>query len=186
MNKTMIILFIALVAAVTILVAVLAVVLKKKKTAMQQDNKASAASWLEPAIVDGIRTHALRFMGLYEGIYLAVAKQSLDGMDAYREWQVRMENLSEDRKFCDAFGAHFPQAGAQLSHLQELLRYVDAAGIHRDGKTVHIADEKTRKQYIYLGSDGLTIGKEYKVLKPCWLQNDTVVEQGFLSSKEGL
>ena len=102
------------------------------------------------------------------------------------EWHIRMEKLAEDRPFCDAFAARFPQTGAQLSHLRELLLYIDAAGIRRDEKPVHIADGKTQKWYIYLGSDGLTVGREYKVLKPCWIQNDIVVEQGFLSSKEGL
>jgi len=186
MNKTVMILLIAAVVAVVVLIAVLVTVLKKKKPAVQQENKEPAMPPLDPVIVDGLQTYALRFMGLYEGIYTAVEKQSLDGMDAYREWHIRMENLSEDSRFCEVFAARFPQTGAQLSHLQELLRHIDAAGIRRDGSAFHIADEKTQKQYIYLGSDGLTVGKEYKVLKPCWLQNDTVVEQGFLSSKEGL
>lgn len=186
MNKTVIILLIAAVVAVVALIAVLLTVLKKKKLTVQQENKEQAIPPLDPVIVDGIQTYALRFMGLYEGIHMAVDKQSLDGMDAYREWHIRMENLGEDSRFCDAFTARFPQTGAQLSHLKELLHYIDAAGIHRIGEAVHVANEKTPKQYIYLGGDGLTVGKEYKVLKPCWLQNDTVVEQGFLSSKEGL
>ena len=186
MNKTVMILLIATVVAAAALIAVLAVVLKKKKPALQQENKEPAMPPLDPVIVEGIQTYALRFMGLYEGIYMAVDKQSLDGMDAYREWHIRMGNLGEDSRFCDAFSARFPQTGAQLSHLQELLHYIGAAGIRRDGRAIHIANEKTQKQYIYLGSDGLIAGKEYKVLKPCWLQNDTVVEQGFLSSKEGL
>lgn len=186
MDKTVMILLIVLAVAVAVLAAVLAVVLKKKKQTVGQENKKTAMSVLDPVIVEGIQTYALRFMGLYEGIHMAVDKQSLDGMDAYREWHIRMENLGEDNRFCDAFTARFPQTGAQLSHLQELLHYIEAAGICRSGETVHIANEKTQKQYIYLGCDGLIAGKEYKVLKPCWLQNDTVVEQGFLSSKEGL
>lgn len=186
MDKTVMSLLIAFAIAVVVLAAVLAVVLKKKKQTVGQESKKTAISVLDPVIVEGIQTYALRFMGLYEGIYMAVDKQSLDGMDAYREWHIRMGNLGEDSRFCDAFTARFPQTGAQLSHLQELLHYIDAAGIHRIGEAVHVANERTQKQYIYLGSDGLTVGKEYKVLKPCWLQNDTVVEQGFLSSKEGL
>lgn len=186
MDKTVMILLIILAVSVAVLSVVLAVVLKKRKQAVTQQTKETISSPLNPVIVDGLQKYALRFMGLYEGIHMAVDKQSLDGMDAYREWHIRMENLGEDSRFCDAFTARFPQTGAQLSHLQELLHYIDAAGIHRDGNAIHIANEKTQKQYIYLGSDGLIAGKEYKVLKPCWLQNDTVVEQGFLSSKEGL
>ena len=186
MNKTVIILLIALAVAVAALAVVLAVVLKKKKQVVRQEAEKTAEPVLDPVIVEGLQKYAIRFMGLYEGIYMAVDKQSLDGMDAYREWHIRMGNLGEDKQFCDAFTARFPQMGAQLSHLQELLHYMDAAGIHRDGSAFHIADEKTQKQYIYLGSDGLIAGKEYKVLKPYWLRNDTVVEQGFLSSKEGL
>lgn len=186
MNKTVMISLIAAVIAVAVILAVLAIVRKKEKPAARQENQKPVSPPLDGVIVEGIQKNALRFMGLYEGLYMAVDKQSLDGMDAYREWHIRMENLSEDSRFCEAFAARFPQMGAQLSHLQELLRYIDAAGIRREEKAVHIADEKTQKQYVYIGGDGLTVGKEYKVLKPCWMQNDTVVEQGFLSSKEGL
>ena len=185
MDKTGMILLIALAAVIAVVTIVLVAVLKKQKPAVQQEKQESTGPSLDPVVVEGLQKYALRFMGLYEGIYAAVDRQTLEGVDAYREWHIRMLNLGEDEQFCNAFSAHFPQADARISHLQELLRYMDAAGIRRSGETVHIANEKTQKQYIYLGSDGLTAGKEYKVLKPCWLQNGTVVEQGFLSAKEG-
>ena len=184
MNATHILL-VTVAVVIVVLIAILAVVLKKR-TPVTQCAAKSCLPPLDSVIVEGIEKNALRFIGLYEGIYTAVDKQMPDAADAYREWHIRMSNLQENERFCEAFTARFPQTNVQLFHLQELLRYIDAAGIRRDAKQFHIAQEDTSKQYIYLGGDELCAGKEYKVLKPCWVQGDIIVEQGILAPKEGL
>lgn len=172
MNPKEWILLIGLIVLGVLLIAVLLVVKRKKK-----------APAPDPVIVAGLQSNALRFMGLYEGIYAAVHQGTSDGAEAYREWHIRAENL--DPAFQQAFAARFPGTEPQISHLRELLDSVEAAGICRSEETLHTADAMTEKRYIYFGSDTLQPGKAYQVLKPCWTQNNIIVEQGILVPKEG-
>lgn len=172
MNTTQWILLIVLVVLGALLIAALLVARRKKK-----------APAPDPVIVAGIQSNALRFMGLYEGIYDAVHQGTSDGAEAYREWHIRAENL--DPAFQSAFAARFPGTEPQISHLRELLDSVEAAGICRSEEALHTADAMTEKRYVYFGSDTLQPGKVYQVLKPCWTQNNIIVEQGILVPKEG-
>lgn len=174
-------------AAIPVALWLLISALKKKPVppAKAPGNTGESIFAADPVITEGLRQHALRFMGLYEGIYTAVQTRSPDAMDAYREWHIRMENLRSDGPFYEAFRARFPETGAEESHLQDLLHCFEAAGIRRDTQTVHTAGSETGKQYIYMGADELCIGKEYKILKPCWKLDGITVQQGLLIPMEG-
>lgn len=178
-------LIVVIAAVIVYAVTVLAVMLKKRVAVKKNTDEQPDAIDLDPVIVAGIERNALRFMGLYEGIYTAVETHSVDAMDAYREWYIRMGNLQEDGDFCQAFSSRFPQTGARIEHLQELLSHIYAANIRRNEECVHTANQKTDEQYIYMGADALCIGEEYKVLKPCWLHGQITVQQGLLIPMEG-
>lgn len=134
----------------------------------------------EACLLQGMARHATRFTGLYEAMYMAAVGSDLQVPDAYREWQVRMERLKEDREFYEAFCRSFPADCAAIGDVRRLLECAAAAGIRRDKAATCVADGNTLKRYIYLGGDALCPGNTYTVAKPCWLLGDTVVEQGVL------
>lgn len=138
----------------------------------------------ETVITEGIGKNAARFSGLYEGIYTAVSSQSLDRLDAYKEWHIRMQNFREDEAFYQAFTEQFPQEDVQLQHLELLMACIRAAGITRGSETAHIADKTTAERYIYFGSGSPCPGTEYPVFKPCWTMGEKIIEQGVLMPKE--
>ena len=174
-------------AALLVIVGAVALILTRKRRGTKiQPPPEQPGPVLDEVILNGIKTHALRFIGLYEGLYTAVQTQSVDAADAYKEWHIRMGNLHDDEAFRNAFCTRFPREGAALSHLQELLVHVEAAGICRSTETVHVAGPRTREQYIYMGAGDILPGKEYKVLRPCWLQDEVTVQQGLLIPKEGM
>lgn len=190
MNNTILFLIIGAVAALVLIVVLIAVLSVKKRSRTQQpritEESVQPVPELDSVIVEGIRNHALRFIGLYEGIYAAVQANSSDVPDAYTEWHIRLGNLREDEDFCQHFCTRFPRDGAELPQLQELLQYVEASGIQRMPEGTHRASPQTQEQYIYMGADELCIGKEYKIFKPCWVQNGITVQQGMLIPMEGL
>ena len=136
----------------------------------------------DPVLAAFIGRYAHRFNGLYEGLYLANAPEA-PVPDAYGEWQVRIESLREDEAFYRAFTEAFPRQ-AEPFHVKRLLACIRAAGIERQPQNTHVADQTTRERYVYLGSGPVTLGETYRVLKPCWLRQGQVVEQGALLPKE--
>lgn len=190
MSKTVLYLIIGAAAVLALVVVLIAVLSAKKRSRTQQpritEESVQPVPELDRVIVEGIRNHALRFIGLYEGIYAAVQANSSDVPDAYTEWHIRLGNLREDEDFCQHFCTRFPRDGAEIPQLQELLQYMEAAGVQRMPEGTHRAGPQTREQYIYMGADELCIGKEYRIFKPCWLQNGITVQQGMLIPMEGL
>ncbi len=139
----------------------------------------------DPVLTEGLRRNARRFSGLYEGIYTA-AQQAQPDPEAYREWHIRLENLSADTAFYEAFRKQFPPADVTASRLSQLLEIISAAGICRGTETAHTASSATAEQYVYLGTGSLTPGMEYAVLKPRWSLNGETLQQGILTDKENL
>lgn len=149
-----------------------------------QSRRNSSEHDTDAAIVEGIRQNSRRFLGLYEEIYSAVKARSLEQTGAYSEWHIRMMNFPEDDAFRIAFLRRFPKENVDLEHLALLLHLIEEAGIVRGSETTWIADSASSQKYILLSSDELCVGKEYRVLKPCWMQNEIVVQQGLLEPLE--
>lgn len=149
----------------------------KKKPAAQP---AARPQSMDSAVVNGIARYAARFTGLYEALYMAAQGGSTAVPDAYREWQVRMEQLRGDSGFYIAFRGRFPEMGANISHVRQLLAHIHAAGVVRQQESVHVANAETKNRYIYLGDDGICPGRGYTVAKPCWMWGSNVIEQGVL------
>ena len=177
-------------AGITLLASVVGLILcSRKKTSCAQapdQPPTPPVPELDEVLVAGLRSHALLFLGLYEGIYMAAENQSPEAMDAYTEWYIRLGNLPEDDLFRRKFTGSFPRDGVHPEHLRKLLQYIRAAGICRSREQTHMATDKTREQYIYMGADELILGKEYKVFRPCWLLDSVTVQQGLLIPMEGM
>lgn len=137
-----------------------------------------------PAITAGIARNALRFMGLYEGIYTNVTTPETADPGAYREWHIRMQNLRHDREFYDVFCQQFPRDGVTPAHMDYLLLCIFASGIRRGTEHTHTATTATREAYVYLGAGPICPGTQYTVVRPCWTLNGQTVEQGILAPKE--
>lgn len=134
----------------------------------------------------GIRTHAVDFDGLYEGLYQSVQRHDFCSTDAYQEWCDRV-GQSEDELFHSAFQGLFSKADVENEAFcreqhQQLLDCVLAAGIERDrdsGLTC-TADESLRLAYVAADGQKPEIGLEYTIVKAAWLSGGKVIEYGLV------
>ena len=155
------------------LTVALVLALRKGKKAPQRP----AAAPTPNVLLQGLVKHSGRFTGLYEALYISLGSGQVP--DAYQEWHIRMTKLQVDPQFYQVFTARFPANGSP-AHVQDLLSHIRAAGIIRETAATHVANAETLKHYIYLGGDSLCPGQTYQVVKPCWICNGTVIEQGVL------
>lgn len=133
----------------------------------------------QDVLLQGLAKHCGRFTGLYEALYMSLGSNQVP--DAYHEWHIRMMKLQVDPQFHQVFIGRFPENGTP-AQVQDLITQLQAAGISRETTTTHVANAETLKHYIYLGGDNLCPGQTYNVVKPCWVCNGVVIEQGVLMS----
>lgn len=137
----------------------------------------------EADLYAGLVRHAERFDGLYEALYQSVEAEPFCA-DAYIEWQERVRNLSGDDPYIALFTKAFPfHSGASAPEQQaaeKLLQCLGQAGFVRIEEARHTVQDGTWKQYRYLGQPQPSVGTVCRVLKPCWMVQQRVAEQGLL------
>lgn len=151
--------------------------LRKGKKAPQKTVVSPPPVSGQTILLQGLARYCSRFTGLYEALYMSLGSGQVP--DAYREWHIRMTTQQIDPQFLRVFVSRFPENGT-AAHVQDLMAHIQAAGITRETAATHVANPETLKRYIYLGGDSLCPGQTYNVVKPCWVYNGTVIEQGVL------
>lgn len=140
-------------------------------------------------LLEGLARHAPLYDGLYEGIYQAAHQDNMVSRDAIREFCGRTAGLEEDAAFAQTFAARFDgsadaEPAAYREKMAELLELLQAAGITRAAETELALSPKVRREYIFLGEPVPADGAVCRVMKPRWICQDRLVEQGILMAKE--
>lgn len=162
---------ILLVAAVAVIMAVvIGVVIRREK------KKPS----FSPELAVGILCHAAKYEGLFEGLYQTASREAPGNYDAYLEWLNRTENIRGDDGFRQAFEREFPSGEADPQKLRRLLLCIREAGILRVEEQTHTIGPDSRRRYVCPGGDMPPEGTACRVLKPCWVCGDRVIEQGMI------
>lgn len=183
---------VAAVAVIAVIIVVAAVIMAKKKkssqnktTVIQPVEKKEKPVTDEKLVFIGkcIRAHITRFDGLYEGVFRYT--ENPDDADALIEWKERVNTLSDDDEFVNAFNEKFDfSEGADLTaQAMQLMKCIELSGIKRADEAVHTVDTGTAKKYVCIDGQIPPKDTQCKVIKPYWVLDEKVIEQGYIMRK---
>ena len=113
------------------------------------------------------------FTGTYESLYQATKTPGFELSD----WHARMEVLKE----CPDLQMLMQAIGSDPS---KVLNFVMSCGVERDERSVVVADESTRYQYVEFDGADIVVGTSYQVLLPFWHNGATLLGKGILKPLE--
>lgn len=188
------------VAAVAVIAVAVVIMAKKKKSSKNKtsntsnENKTTVNQPVEKKekpvadeklvfIGKCIRAHITRFDGLYEGVFRYT--ENPDDADALIEWKERVNTLSDDDEFVNAFNEKFDfSEGADLTaQAVQLMKCIELSGIKRADEAVHTVDTGTAKKYVCIDGQIPPKDTQCKVIKPYWVLDEKVIEQGYIMRK---
>lgn len=123
------------------------------------------------------------FSGLYEPLH-SIGKGSLKfRMGVVGDWATRTINLNNasnyllfwDTRFGDYENWDTEQGRAKVN---ELLSFVINAGVFRDEADEITVDSNTYKKYDTSDDEMIEAGNPARVITPCWLIGDKILEKG--------
>ena len=66
----------------------------------------------------------------------------------------------------------------------KVLDFVMSCGVARDERSVVVADESTRYQYVEFDGSEIEVGATYHVIQPFWHNGSTLLGKGILKRSE--
>lgn len=125
------------------------------------------------------------FSGLYEPLY-SIGKGSLKfRMGVIGDWATRTANLNSAQNYLRFWNSRFGdyeswdmEKGSIKAN--ELLSFVINAGVFRDGADEITVDGNTYKKYSTSDDDMIEAGSPARVITPCWLIGDKILEKGII------
>ncbi len=180
------------VIAVAIVTVIITVTNKKRANAkstqtvnVQQVNESPPIDKNMQLVIDGIRTTASSFNGLYEGVYQAVTNPAAADSDTLDEWIIRVRNMNYNNDFTNAFLTLFYSGPASIDlKYRNLLTCIQLAGIQRSDASEYYYEPNGIKKYICLSDKTLADGTLCTVLKPYWYADTKILEQGCIIRKD--
>jgi hypothetical protein len=126
------------------------------------------------------------FSGIYEAFYQVAKGTSLKSKEVIAEWNTRIHYLNScsnvQQLWTSLFENHENMTAEQQKQNASLwLGFLRTVGIERENRNLITIDATTRFRYYTLNGEEMIIGITMKVMLPCWVLDDKILEKGILT-----
>ena len=147
-------------------------------------------------IIAGIQQNIGDFSEMFEPVYSVSVGKANKQEEVFAEWNAKVRDSAEDNGYKALFDKYFggyatwgqgkkkvnvkKQNKIYKKKAEKLVKIFFKGNILRGSDVFETGCETTAERYDYVGEGSVETDKQYEVLAPVWMYQDTVVDKGVI------